>query len=332
MGRRHSYLAISGGGENGAFGAGLLKGWSEAGTRPEFTIVTGISTGALTAPFAFLGSEYDDELEEIYTAYASDQILKRRGPLKAIMSDAAASSKPLQELLRRYIDEEMRRAIAREYRKGRRIYIGTTNLDAGRPVVWNLGLIATSPHTGALELMRRILLASASIPGGLPPVLIEVEAGGSVYDEMHVDGGTTSQVFLYPVGIDWRRVLENLQVQGKPDVYVLRNGRLNAIWKTTKNKFMSIAGRAVSELIRTQGEGDLYRIYLQSLRDGLTFHVASIPSSFTRQPQEPFDQAYMQELFAVGRDLALQNLGWNDSPPGIEIDTTTVDGLVPAVP
>ena len=118
----------------------------------------------------------------------------------------------------------------------------------------------------------------------------------------------------------FRKILENLQVPGRPDVYVLRNGRLNPIWKTTKNKFLSIAGRAVSELIRTQGEGDLYRIYLQSLKDGLTFHVASIPDSFTREAQEPFDQAYMQELFAVGRDLGLHNRGWTGNPPGIEID------------
>ncbi len=332
MGKPHTYLAISGGGENGAFGAGLLNGWSEAGTRPEFTIVTGISTGALTAPFAFLGSDYDDELEEVYTQYSSDEILKRRGTLKMITSDAAASSKPLQALLRRYIDEEMRQAIAREHRMGRRLYIGTTNLDAGRPVVWNLGLIAISPHTGALDLMRSILLASSSVPGGFPPVLVKVEAGGGLYDEMHVDGGTTSQVFLYPVGIDWSRVLKNLQVPGRPDVYVLRNGRLDATWKTTKNKFTSIAGRAVSALIRTQGEGDLYRIYLQTVKDGLNFHFASIPASFTQQPKEPFDQMYMQALFVVGHDLGLRELGWKGVPPIIEINADENGTLVPVAP
>ena len=106
-------------------------------------------------------------------------------------------------------------AIAAEHRKGRRLFIGTTNLDAGRPVMWNIGAIANSTDPRAPELIHKVLLASASIPGAFPPVLINVEADGKVYDELHVDGGTTTQVFVYPAGIDWKAVTRKLKVPGQ---------------------------------------------------------------------------------------------------------------------
>ncbi len=316
-GKRHHYLAISGGGANGAFGAGLLVGWSAAGTRPQFTMVTGISTGALSAPFAFLGAEYDDELKEVYTRYTTKDLMTKNSKLKTLTGDSIADTAPLRAMIARYIDDEVVKAIAQEYRKGRILYIGTTNLDAQRPVIWNIGLIAASGMPGAKDLIHDIMLASASIPVSFPPVMIEVEANGQRYDEMHVDGGTTNQVFLYPVGLDWRRVQKKLAVKGTPRVYLIRNSILKPKWETVDRELPPIAGRSVSSLIRTQGIGDMYRIYLEVKRDDLDFYLAYIPAEFDLEPNEPFDPEYMGKLFELGYDMAKQGYPWEKEPPGM---------------
>jgi predicted acylesterase/phospholipase RssA len=314
----HHYLAISGGGANGAFGAGLLAGWSEAGTRPEFTMVTGISTGALMAPFAFLGPKYDGHLKAIYTEYSTEDLLEKRNRLFALFKDAMTDSAPLRGLIAEYLTAEVLAEIAEEHRRGRRLFIGTTNLDIGRPVVWDIGEIAASEKPGALELVHSVMLASASIPAMMPPVLIEVESDGKRYDEMHVDGGTASQVFLYPVGTDWTKILDKLRVPGRPNVYVLRNAYLSPEWEATKPGVPPIALRSISSLIRTQGFGDLYRIYLQSLEDDMDFNFVHIPPDFHEKPSEEFDKAYMRKLFERGRVVAKENDPWRHTPPGFE--------------
>jgi predicted acylesterase/phospholipase RssA len=197
-----SYLAVSGGGDNGAFGAGLLVGWSENGTRPSFKLVTGISTGAPIAPFAFLGSAYDPQLRAVYTDITPSEVYQRRWLIEAVFNDALSDTDPLFQLISRYADADLLAAIAREYRKGRVLLIGTTNLDQQRPILWNIGAIAASGQPGALDLFRKILRASASIPGVFPPVMIDVEAGGHRYQEMHVDGGAVAQTFLLPVQVN----------------------------------------------------------------------------------------------------------------------------------
>ena len=199
-----TYLAVSGGGDNGAFGAGLLNGWTQTGTRPEFKMVTGVSTGALIAPFAFLGPDYDPALREVYTSMTAEKVYRARGLRAALFDDAMADTGPLAEIISRYADQKMLDAIAREYQKGRLLMIGTTDLDAQRPVIWNIGAIAASGHPGALELFRKILRASAAIPGAFQPVFIDVEIDGKKYQEMHVDGGAIAQLFLYPPSIDSR--------------------------------------------------------------------------------------------------------------------------------
>jgi len=317
-GRPHTYLAISGGGANGAFGVGLLAGWTATGTRPEFTMVTGISTGALIAPFAFLGSDYDHVIEEVFTTTSTKDIAKKRSMLSAITSDAAASTEPLQELIARHVDEPLMQAIAAEFQTGRNLLIGTTNLDVKRPVIWNLGRIAASGHPDALEWIRKVLLASASIPAAFPPVLMEVEAEGETYDEMHVDGGAAAQVFLYPVGLDWDFLLEKLDVPGTPRIYVIRNSRMKPRWKVVNNKLLPIMGGSVSALIRTQGIGDLYRIYLVAQKDGMDFNLAYIPADFDETPEEQFDPIYMKKLFDVGYELAKGGYPWKKLPPEME--------------
>jgi len=318
VGAAHYYLAISGGGSKGAFSAGLLNGWTAAGDRPEFNIVTGISTGALIAPFAFLGPEYDDVIKEVYTTISTKEIVKKRNLINTVRSDAATSTEPLQALIAKYFDESVMDAIAAEHRKGRALFIGTTNLDALRPVIWRIGPIADSGHPDALKLIRQILLASAALPLAMPPVLIEVEVGGQRYDELHVDGGVASQVFLYPLRIDWERILQVLAVPERPHVYVIRNSKLDPDWKATKNKLFSIMGRSTSSLIRTQGLGDLYQIYIATLKDELEFNLAFIPKEFNETPEEPFDPAYMNKLYDLGYQMAKSGYPWITEMPGLE--------------
>ena len=316
MGKEHSYLAISGGGADGAFGAGLLVGWTAAGTRPEFTVVTGISTGALTAPFAFLGSDYDDQLEEVYTTYSTKDLIKSRSLFDMISGDSFAETSPLEMLIAKYIDEEVMHALAKEYRKGRQLDIGTTNLDAMRPVTWNITRIADSGHPKALELIRQILLASASIPVFFSPVYINIEDGDQVFDEMHVDGGATSQVYFYPANMDMLTVKKRLKVKGEPNLYVIRNAWLEPDWKAVEPSLPSIAGRTVSSLTRTQGIGDVYKLYFLTQRDSMNFNLAYIPSDVENESQETFDPIFMKKLFDLGYQMGKSGYPWEKTPPG----------------
>ncbi len=311
-----NFLAISGGGENGAFGAGLLCGWTKTGTRPDFKVVTGISTGALTAPFAFLGPAYDGTLREVYTTLSAKDVLTQNGFIGAILfEDSFADNAPLRRTVQRFFDQKTLDAIGAEYKKGRMLLIGTTDLDARRPVIWDIGRIATSGNPGALELVQRILVASAAIPGAFPPMMIEVEAGGKRYEEMHVDGGAASQVFVYPPSLN----ISTAHVERERHVYIIRNARLDPNWAQVSRSTLSIAGRAIDSMIQTQGLGDLYRIYATSERDKVDFNLAYIPSTFTRVLKEPFETAYMKDLFDVGFAMAVKGYPWAKAPPGFEV-------------
>ncbi len=310
-------LAISGGGANGAFGAGLLVGWTAAGDRPKFRIVTGISTGALIAPFAFLGPDMDAELERFYTTTSTRDILTRRNLLFLLRLDSAADSTPLRNKLLDLFSPEMIAAIAAEHKKGRRLYIGTTHLDAGRPMIWNIGEIARNNKPGVAALLADIFLASVSVPGVFPPVYIQVEANGRTYDEMHVDGGTSSQVFFFPSALRAEKFMKNIQMEDrKLRIFVIRNSRLVADWVAVPPRVPAIAHRSVSALIRSQGNGDVNQIYLRSLWDGIDFNLAFIPQSFTLEPQEDFDPKYMRALFDLGFRQAREGFPWQRGPIG----------------
>ena len=310
----HHYLAISGGGANGAYGAGLLVGWTALGTRPDFTMVTGISTGALTAPFAFLGPEYDEQLKQVYTTTDTTQIVDTRSLFAVIGGDSLLDTSPLSRTIERYITDQVIAAIAAEYQTGRSLIIGTTNLDAGRPVLWNIGRIASSGDPGAADLIRKILRASASIPGAFPPVYVPVMvADGSSYDEMHVDGGTSSQLFLYPSQTHWSEMTDRLGVQGKPHAYLIRNSRVQPRYEPVDPKLIPIAGRTIASLIRTQGVGDIYRVYSAAERDGVNVFVTWIPEEAPEDTSEQtFDPKYMTQLFEFGYRQALEGNAWQD--------------------
>jgi predicted patatin/cPLA2 family phospholipase len=300
-----AYLAISGGGDNGAFGAGLLNGWTAAGTRPEFKLVTGVSTGALIAPFAFLGEAYDGELKSIYTGVSFADIAKKRSVISVIYGDAMADTTPLRKLIERTVTQKLLNAIAVEHGRGRILLIATTNLDVRRPVVWNVTKIAASKAPGALELVQKILVASAAIPGTFPPVMIDVEAKGKAYQEMHVDGGTTGQVFVYPAAIHLNRL-----VQRQRALYIIRNARLDPQWAQVDRRTLPIAFRAITTLIQYQGMGDLYTIFSICERDHVEYNLAYIPPTFDAPHKTDFDTAYMQALFEVGQRMAVKGQDW----------------------
>ncbi|MGF7159559.1 hypothetical protein FHS85_001178 [Rhodoligotrophos appendicifer] len=306
------FLALSGGGDDGAFGAGLLVGWTATGRRPSFKIVTGISTGALIAPFAFLGSDYDGVLRAVYTETSQKDIFTPRMVFAALTNDAMSDTTPLYRMISRYVDANLMARIAKEYRKGRLLLIATTNLDAGRPVIWNIGAIANSGHPQAIETIKRILLASASIPGAFPPVMFDVDVNGVPRQEMHVDGGAVAQVFLYP---------PTISVKGGPkrkrEAYIIRNGRFSVPWTTVDRQTLSIAGRAVNTMITSNGIGDLYRIYATTQRDGVDFNLAVIGPDFTVPYKTPFEQSYMRALFNYGYEAAIAGYKWRKTPPGL---------------
>ena len=314
-----SILAISGGGGDGAFGAGLLCGWTAAGQRPNFKLVTGISTGALTAPFAFLGPAYDAKLKKVYTTIGSKDVFKLKSLFGMLRSDAISLNDPLAKLTTEYIDEQVLKDIAAEHVKGRRLYIGTTALDAQRPVVWNMGAIAASGHPDAPDLFRKVLIASAAVPVIFPPVYLKVEADGQSYDEMHVDGAMTNQVFLYGAVLRPLKMREELgikQARRTVRVFVIRNTQIKPHWKEVKPLIRSIGPRAVSSLMKAQGVGDLYRIYTTARRDGFEFNVAYIPDQLdTANRADEFDNTVMNVLFETGYELARRGYRWQKTPP-----------------
>jgi Patatin-like phospholipase len=310
-----NFLAVSGGSDNGAFAAGLLVGWTDSGTRPSFKLVTGISTGALVAPFAFLGPAHDQQLRAVYTGIGPEDVYEERGLLKAVFSESLVDTAPLFLLISRYANADMLTAIAEQYRKGRLLLIGTTDLDVQRPVIWNIGAIAASGRPEALDLVRKILLASAAVPGAFPPVLIDVEAGGQHYQEMHVDGGAVAQTFLYPPQIG---ILVNLR-QGplarERHAYVIRCGRLDPEWSSVDRRLLSITGRAIATMIHYSGYNDVLRIYSTAQRDGVDYNLAYIGPDFTVEHRQSFDPVYMRSLFDYGYQKAIHGYRWHKAPP-----------------
>jgi hypothetical protein len=310
-------LALSGGGENGAFGAGLLAGWTQHGTRPEFEVVTGISTGALTAPFAFLGSDYDAKLKSVYTELEPRQVLRPRFLTAALWDDAMADNEPLYQTISRFLDERMLADIAQAYDSGRLLLVASTDLDAQHPVIWNIGAIARSGHSKAAETIRKVLLASAAIPGAFPPTMFDVTLDGKTYQEMHVDGGAFAQTFLYPpsLTVNRRKRLQARLPTLKPEAYIIRNGRLDPEWANVERRTLGIAGRAISTMIAAAGYSDVVKIYYACLRDEVGYNLAYIGREFDMPLPQPFDPAYMKALYDYGYRRAVSGYDWSKKPP-----------------
>ena len=309
------FLVISGGGDDGAFGAGLLVGWSARGDRPQFDVVTGVSTGALSAPFAFLGRDHDATLRRVYSESDAGDIFQSRSVITVLSQDGVVDSAPLRRMIDGYVDAAMVEQLAAAYRAGRLLLILTTNLDQGRPVIWNLGAIAESGHPNARELIVDILLASASIPAVFPPVMVNVTIDGQTFQEMHVDGGTVAQAFMYPPSFSLRRLRRAADTR-QPIVYIIRNGRFARPEANIERQTLAIAKQALATMTTSSGVNDAYRMYLIAQRDGVAYNLASIEDDFDVPYKGPFDQTYMRSLFEYGYNKIRGRNAWQNVPPG----------------
>ncbi len=309
------WLALSGGAEDGAYGAGVLNGWTVAGTRPEFAIVSGVSTGALIAPLAFLGPEYDALLAAIFTETRPDQIFRSRGRA-GISGSSIFDETPLRQRIAEIVDARLLAAVAREHGRGRRLLIVTTNLDAQRGTVWDMGAIAASGHPASLKLFRDVLVASASPPGIFAPTYIEVEANGRRFQEMHVDGAIGDPVFSPADVLVLARGSIPPQAMTKRTLYILVNNRLQPQFEVVDNTTIPIVYRSLSTLAVRNLTAEVYRAHRVARENETEFNLTFIEPEFTSKAAQSFDLEYRRQLYAYGRARALDGSAWKKSPPG----------------
>jgi predicted acylesterase/phospholipase RssA len=302
-------LALSAGGSYGAFSAGLLNGWTDSGARPTFDVVTGVSAGALAATYAFLGSTHDAELKKLFTTVSDRDIYRRRGPLAPLRSDSVASNAPLRELIQSHMTPDVLGEVARAHAQGRRLYVGTTNLDTKRLVVWDMGAIATR---GDANLYADLLLASAAIPGFFPPVSISVEVNGRRYTETHVDGGVTAQVFV-----------QRSTLGPESTVWIAVAGKIYADPEETGSRTLEIGANAVSALLHAQTRGDIHQVQTVCRQANAEFRFAAIPADFPIEPSEQlFDPTVMGDLFRIGFTVGRNPArAWRNDLPDATEDT-----------
>ena len=309
------FLAISGGVDQGAFAAGLLRGWTGRGTRPTFGVVSGVSAGALAAPFAFLGAAYDDALEDIFTKLSAGDLYSG-SVIFGIFGESLYDTKPLAEIITRHATDAFLDEIAAQHRLGRRILIMTTDLDSERPVIWYLSAIAASSRSDRRELFVKVLLASSALPGIFPPVEIPVvAANGTTYTELHVDGGVTAELVFAPPEMKLPAIED--KVFGKPrsrDLYIIRNGKLVPEYHQSILSAVPLASRAVKTMVKYQVIADLRALEANARATGTNFFFNATPSSFDAVDHKPFDPAFARRLYAVGREVGAAGT-WSTTAP-----------------
>lgn len=304
-------LALSDGGAEGAFGAGLLVGWTEAGNRPEFSMISGTSSGALIAPFAFLGASHDPTLKGLFTGGFAETLLHVDG-LNAIFGSGVFKTEPLKLLIAHYVDEDLLQLVAIQHRRGRRLFIVTTNIDAQRTAVWNMGAIAASDYSGRLQLFRDILVASASAPGLFAPAYIEVQAGNARFQEMHVDGAVTSNVLAVPESVLLQKVV--FKNAAKPKLYIIVNGKITSDFAVIGDGTLSIVARSFYSSVKANTRNTLIATYDFARRNGWQFRVAAIPPDYAMTSTTfNFDTDYMRGLFDLGFSMGRTGEQWQSS-------------------
>jgi predicted acylesterase/phospholipase RssA len=311
-------LVLSGGGADGAFGAGVLVGWSETGLRPRFDTVTGVSTGALMATLVFLGSEYDPVLKDVYTTVSSDDIYKKKG-IKGVFSDSLLDSTPLKDKIEDLITEELLDQVAKEHHAGRRLYVATTNLDSGDIVVWDMGFIAASGHPERVKIYRQVLLASAAVPGLFKPVYIK-PSESSKARQMHVDGGVKAPVLL--------RAFMLKQPAAQRKVYVIVNSQMKLLNadKAVEPEVLDISRKSITELLRGLLQRTVYQTYVTARQSKAVFNLISIPDHVpSAKDGLTFDPRVMKRQFEIGRDFGRAGGGWMSEPPRLE-DVERING------
>ena len=313
-------LCLSGGGSYGAYTAGVLLGWTARGDRPEFDVVTGISTGALIAPLAFLGPQKDEELRRMYTMIRQSDLFRVRKSLKAILGEGFVDNSPFIARLQESVTPALLQEVAAEHAKGRRLYVGTTDLDGRRQVIWDLGAIASQNTPQALELFQNVILASASIPGFFPPVRIPVQIGSQVYEERHVDGGVSAAIFFRPPYVPQaNRADAGATSLANTDVYLIIAGKLYADAEPVRARALRILTSSVSSLLYVQTRGDLSGIYTVAVLAGMRYHLAAVPTPVPITfSSTDFDPDELTKLFNVGSDAIKNGTAWRSTPPGLE--------------
>jgi len=315
-GRPLSVLALSSGGSSGAFGAGALAGSTASATRPEFTVVTGVSSGALLTPFAFLGPSWDEEMTRIFTTGETDGLLQSRG-LGAVFGSSVYSGEPLRRLIERYADDAMISAIATEAAKGRLLLVATTDFDSGEPVIWDLGSIALHGDKNAKSLIQTLLLASASVPGMLPPVTVRFRSQGKMRSETHVDGGVTLPFFIAPTPEDLPQVAA--AAPQSTTVRVIIDGPLRNVPRRTRANAFSIFSRSLSA-----GLSHVTRTHLESTAEavrqrGISFEYAAIPASYPLSGAFDFGAEAQRSLFEFAATCAAADRFWIHAPAGSSV-------------
>jgi hypothetical protein len=288
-----------------------------SGSRPTFDFVTGISAGALLSPFAFLGAHHDAALRDIYADLQARDLFRRKGWLRLLRDDSVFDTAPLRRLLEKYVNKELLAEIAREHGRGRRLWIGTANLDARRPVIWDMGAIAASGHPDATNLFMQVMVASSAVPGAFPPVYFNVEADGQAYDELHVDGGVGRQAFAYGPVLhldEIRAKLDDLGRERPAELYIIRNGDLGSHYDPVKPKALPILITSLHALTHHQAEGDFYRMFVYAGRDKCQYNLTGIPPDYRRQSNIDFDSGEMKRLFALGQSMGRAGKCWIHTP------------------
>lgn len=304
-------LMISGGGAGGAFGVGVLTGWTATNTRPRFDVVTGVSTGALIAPYAFLGPAYDKTLVHLYTSGVAQEVVAINGPF-GVFGSSLLKSGPLKRHVERFITPDVLNQIAAEHRKGRRLFVLTTNLDSQRGVIWNMGAIAASGNPDALKLFRDVIVASSSVPGVFPPVMIQAASNGRQLQELHSDGGSTAQILTPPLLIATE--FPSRKPTQQVNLYVIVNNALIPEFDVTPNRTVSAVGRAYSTFLKSQAQSELTALYNYARRTGARFHVASIEAQVPYSMLNPLDRNYMHAVYRLGYEQTTSGALWKDTP------------------
>ena len=307
-----SYLALSGGGADGAYGVGVLSGWTAARTRPTFSVVSGVSTGGLIAPFAFLGSQYDDTLKEVYTSGIAESLLNDPSIMRVLFGSGLFGNTRLRELVARYVGPEIMAQVARENAKGRRLLIVTTDLDTQRTAIWNMGKIAEVGTPEALKLFRDVMAASASIPLVFPPIMIDAEGQGRRFQEMHVDGGVTAPVLTLPEALLSQ---DRLPGNARMNIYILVNKKIERNFELVSNSTIDVASRSLSSITQSQTRSIIFSTYDFAKRNNLGFHLSYIARDYPAPPSEGFDTAYMRALYQYGYEKAASGQAWTSKLP-----------------
>ena len=303
------WLALSGGGADGAYGAGLVVGWTQSGKRPEFAVVTGVSTGAVSALFVFLGPRYDEELRRNFTTITAADVFSIGG-----VDEALFDTWPLKRLIERRVTRELIAAIAAEHRRGRRLLVVTTNLDSGRPVAWNMGAIAAHGGDRALRLIHQILLASSSIPGLFPPVYIDVEANGLRFQEMHADGTITAPFYLAPNSMLSPDASVRLPAT---ELYVIVNGKLTPDFLMPERERSVILSRSLGVALQFGLRAQVLRTHAAAARLNIGYHLAFVNPEFSFPSRGAFDPDYMKALFDAAAEAGKNGTAFRDRPPDL---------------